>query len=365
MEITSDQCVKYTGVDVPVLGILKGDSLSFVEQALITFLTSTLDGSGITIDIDEELYCDLVSQYLQECSTVTALDLFKALVQAACNIQEQIDTINTTLTELNSDYSVDCLGGVTDSSDTHNVLQAVIVKLCQIDTTLTQLALDVDTNFVKIADINTYIQAYIDSTASSTRFSSRMVPYTVVEYYGTLGNFDATGAGIANTEWENIYLCNGLNGTPDKRGRAPIGAIVGVPGGALNAAVDPAADATFNPNYALGDIGGANKIVLTVAQMPIHSHVITDSGHSHKEFANETVTSISDPDITTTTAPVKELNDGTHENNYDMKASLSLDATLGQSSTEATGISLANAGSGAAHANIQPILACYYIMYIP
>ena len=46
-EITSDKCVKYTGVDVPVLGIQKGDSLSYVEQALITFLSSTLDGTGI------------------------------------------------------------------------------------------------------------------------------------------------------------------------------------------------------------------------------------------------------------------------------------------------------------------------------
>ena len=46
-EITSDKCVKYTGVDVPILGIKTGDSLSFVEQALITFLGSTLDGTGI------------------------------------------------------------------------------------------------------------------------------------------------------------------------------------------------------------------------------------------------------------------------------------------------------------------------------
>src|SRR5690349_4399622 len=107
-DIVSDKCVKYTGVDVPVLGILKGDSLSYVEQALITFLTSTLNGSGITIEIDQDLYCNVVTQYLQECETVTALDLFKALVQAACNIQTQIDTINTTLATLNADYDVDC-----------------------------------------------------------------------------------------------------------------------------------------------------------------------------------------------------------------------------------------------------------------
>src|SRR5690348_12556031 len=88
-EIASDKCVKYTGVDVPVLGIVKGDSLSYVEQALITFLTATLNGSGITIEIDAEDYCNVVTQYLQECETVTALDLFKALVKAACSLQSQ------------------------------------------------------------------------------------------------------------------------------------------------------------------------------------------------------------------------------------------------------------------------------------
>ena len=37
VEITSDKCIKYTGVDVPILGIKNGDSLSFIEQSLITF----------------------------------------------------------------------------------------------------------------------------------------------------------------------------------------------------------------------------------------------------------------------------------------------------------------------------------------
>jgi len=55
VETTSDQCVRYTGVDVPVLGIQTGDSLSYVEQALITFLTSTLDGSGIILTINPQI----------------------------------------------------------------------------------------------------------------------------------------------------------------------------------------------------------------------------------------------------------------------------------------------------------------------
>lgn len=59
-EIVSDQCVKYTGVNVPVLGIQTGDSLSYVEQALIEFLTSTLNGTGIKPDIDPAIICALI-----------------------------------------------------------------------------------------------------------------------------------------------------------------------------------------------------------------------------------------------------------------------------------------------------------------
>src|SRR5688572_8945702 len=99
--------------------------------------------------------------------------------------------------------------------------------------------------------------------------------------------------------------------------------------------------------------------------MPVHAHGITDTGHSHKEFADEVIPDTGDPDITATTAPARALNDGVNENNYDIKASITLDATLGQSSTVVTGISLTNTGGGAAHDNKQPVLACYYIIYIP
>lgn len=350
-EIVSDKCVKYTGVDVPVLGIQKGDSLSFVEQALITFLTSTLNGSGITLDIDDDLYCELVSQYLQECETVTALDLFKALIQAACNLQTQIDTINETLTELNSDYDIECLEGVTDSSDTHDVVQAIITKLCEIDVTLTALALDVETNYVKISEINSYIQAYLDESGAETRYSNRMVPNCPIPYVGSLSGFDVSGAGIVGTEWEDIYLCNGNNSTPDLRGRVIVAAISGMGGGALNAAVDPGVSA-FNPNYALATTSGANSITLTEAQIPSHTHVanVTDPGHNHQPFSesedfatqdNSSGTNGSDPGVN----PVGNA----------------------VTSTEETGITVENetTGGSEAHSNIQPVYATYYIIYIP
>jgi len=346
-EITSDKCVKYTGIDVPILEIKKGDSLSYVTQALVTFLTSTLDGTGIKIVLEEEDYCELISQYLQECSTVTAFDLFKALVKAACNLQEQIDSINNTLSTLNADYDISCLDGVSASSDTHAVLQAVIAKLCELDTNLGALITDVDTNYVKLSELNELIQQYLDSTTGATRYSSRMVPYSIVPYYGTLGVFDATGAGLPNTEWENIYLCNGQNDTPDLRGRALVGAIAGVPGGALSPNVNPSSSA-FNPNYALGTTCGVNSVTLTESQIPSHTHVATvnDPGHSHEIILSTFAGSIAGPD------------------GYEYQ--IGADSTL-ETESSTTGITVSNApaGGGEAHNNVQPVIATYFIMYIP
>lgn len=343
-EIVSDRCVMYTGVDVPVLGVLKGDSLSYVEQALISFLTSMIDGSGMKLVIADDLYCDLVTQYLQECSTVTALDLFKALVQAACNIQEQIDAINVTLTALNADYDVDCLEDVTDSSDTHDVLQAVITKLCEVDADLTALALDVSTNYVRTSELNALIDSHIASTSTGTNFSSRMVPYSILPYYGSLSFFDATGAGTG--EWENIYLCNGLNGTPDIRGRVVVGAIVAVPGGALDAEVNPASS-SFSPNYALGTKDGDNSITLTTPQIPVHTHTTASAGnHIHTVTALATAAAGSGGLVG---GGIDTANDGTAITNI----------------AGAHTHTLTDTGSGEAHDNKQPAIATYFIMYIP
>lgn len=355
-EIVSDKCVKYTGIDIPILEIKNGDSLSYVEQALIQFLVSTLDGSGIKITLPQAAYCDVVTKYLPTCGDVTALTLFEALVKAACDLQTQITTINSTLTALNADYSVGCLSGVTSSSDTHDVVQAIITKLCQIDVSLTALAIDVNTNYVKIADINTYIAAYIASTGTSTKYSSRMVPYTVVEFYPTpalMANFSASGAGIVGTDWEKIYLCNGNNGTPDKRGVVPVGATIGMGGGPLNTKVDPATPGGFNPTYTLGGpIQGDNSVTLTTATMPSHTHThnLTISPNPHNHSLNNT--------------GANAAGGGADINQTTMKTAPGGTFVTGSTDLSITG-TITPIGGGLPHQNNQPALACYYIMYIP
>lgn len=374
-EIVSDQCVRYTGLDVPVLGIKTGDSLSYVEQALITFLTSTLDGTGIVITIPPASYCALVNSFLPTCGDITAVALFEALIKSACSLQTQVNAVAADIAILNADYSVGCLTGVTSSSDTHAVVQAIITKLCQIDVSLTALALNVSTNYVKLSDLDALIQAYINGTTTSTQYYTRMVPYTVVEYYGSLSYFNSTGVGNPLLGFEDIYLCNGLNGTPDKRGRVPVGAISGVPGAPLDSSVNPAISG--NPNYTLGGSAGVNQITLNTSQIPAHTHSATATstsvvdehgGHLHYTSAS----GANNTTIDGNTVTANEHADGGNAS-YRLTQSTSSVASTGKTNIVTTGITVATStvvtntytGSGTAHANIQPVRACYFIMYIP
>jgi microcystin-dependent protein len=82
---------------------------------------------------------------------------------------------------------------------------------------------------------------------------------TIKMWYGTAANVPAG--------W---HVCDGTNGTPDMRGRFPVGA---------------AYDATqTSAEYAVGKTGGEAKHTLTVEEMPSHAHKIylssteTDNG---------------------------------------------------------------------------------------
>lgn len=359
VETTSDKCVRYTGDNSEALNINTGDSLYVVEEALINAVVSFLDGTGIKITIDPAAYCELVTKYLPACVPIceppTAVQLFEALVKAACDLQAQVDVLADDIATLNADYDVDCLSGVTNSSDTHDVLQAVITKLCELGVDLSALALDVDTNYVKLSDLDALIAAYLASQPVSDQYYSKMIPYTAVEYYGPLSPyFDITGAGQAAHGFDKIYLCNGLNGTPDKRGRVPVGAIVGVGGGAMNAAVDPASDPAFNYNYAVNDTYGSNSASLNVTQIPPHTHTpnvtVVDPGHTHTVSVGGFDANVDGP-----SGSQLQVSGGT--------------ATNITTSSNTTGITVAvtnaSTGGGLPHNNTQPVLACYYIMYIP
>jgi microcystin-dependent protein len=359
----SDECVRYTGLDIPALGISTGDSLKMVEEAITSYLVPLLTGQGDAITLSEGDVCALVTGYLTEGLTHTSEEWITALAKGECDLQAQIVVINNIIAILNADYTIGCLTGVTTSSDTHAIVQAIITKLCQTVAALEALTLDVETNYVKIADFDALVAAYLASLpGGSTQYYLNMIPYTAVEYYGDIDvNFDGTGAGISANGFYKIYLCNGLNGTPDKRGRVGVGAIAGVPGAPLDAAVNPAAS-TFNPNYATYDVAGANSVALITSQIPAHSHGATGT----------TIVSLNDPGHSHFVGHTPE--------GWDSSGTIGIVNTLPknvQTTTNTTGITVTSntpnnvnilvndAGGGGAHSNLQPVLACNYIMYIP
>ena len=367
-ETGSDKCIQYTGVGSQLLGISTGDTLLSVENALIDRVVSFLNGSGITITNLQENFCTLITTYLADTEDHTLPEVLLAFEQALCDLQSQTTAVTNTVGGLNTGYTTTCLSGVTSSSTIKQVVQAIIVKLCAVSTDLTALTLNVNTNYVKLADLNTLIQAYLTSITPTTQQYTKMVPYTVVEYYGSLaGNFDLTGKGILATGWDKVYLCNGLNGTPDKRGRATVGAIIGVGGGALDAEVNPASSA-FNPNYALSTKTGTNSVTLSVSTMPSHNHAttVTDSGHFHYTSSESVNTGGGAISVNSTNPIGIAKNDGNQTRNYELVIG-KIPAVYGITSTNSANLVVSNPANGGnqPHANVQPVISAYYIMYIP
>lgn len=360
-EIQSDKCVKYTGVDIAALEISNGDTLYSVEQKLTTFLLSALDGTGITIALTPADVCTLVDGYLGAGTSL--VDITVAIIKSVCDLQGQVDDVVADITTLNGDYDVDCLAGVINSSDTHLVVQAIITALCTVISDVTALTADLAANYVQITDLNALIQSYLDSISAGTAMKDKMVPYTAMEYYGPLSYFDLTGAGTG--DWDKVYLCNGNNGTPDKRGRVAVGTTTGMGGGAFNPVVDPAISG--NPTYELYDVDGANNVILSEAQMPSHSHstsvASTAAAHYHFEF-NDTA---NDNALTLSNYPNREKLSGANSE-YNIQGS-SAAAAIGKSSSEVVSISNVvtnpSTGSSESHNNIQPVLACHFVIYIP
>ena len=365
-DIISDKCTKYTGNNVPELGIENGDSLFSVQQSIFSFLLSVIDGTSIKPEINQEFICEKISQYLGE-QELTLPNIINAILQTACDLQTQVTNVKNSVDTINTAYTLNCVSGVTDNTNTHEVLQAVITKLCSVNTALTALSLNVSTNYVKLSELDSLIVAYLSGGSSSTKLYNKMVPYTVVEFYGDItGKFDATGSGLG--EWEKIYLCNGNNGTPDKRGRVSVGTTTGMGGGTLDAAVDPSNSG--NPNYSLGTKYGSCMVSLNITQIPSHSHTATntviDAGHFH--YLSTVSGQTSKPALSPSTYLASVNNEG-NDGNYVLGGTLEALPSVGKSATSTTNISvqtsLSNIGGGLGHNNVQPSIGCYYIMYLP
>jgi microcystin-dependent protein len=364
-EIISDQCVRYTGFNIPALGISNGDTLANVELQIATFIIDLSTGNGIIPVINPADLCALVSGFLPVSGEITLNDVISALIRSICSLKTSVTAIESTLTTLNANYTIGCLTGVTSSSDTHDILQAAIDKLCSTATDLTLLAANVNTNYVKLTDLNALIQAYLNSIAPSNLYKNKMVPYIAYEYYGLLTGFDVTGAGSGL--FANVYLCNGNNGTPDKRGRVAVGTTDGSMAGniPMSSIVNPSTPG--NPSYSLFGLAGANNVTLTTNQIPSHTHAATATSTAtpHSHFIAKSGSQDGDlNDI----SPLDTLWDAGDNYSYNLKktpGTANLGPTNNATVTVTTSVVVDPAGLGQSHNNIQPTIGAYYIMYIP
>jgi cytoskeletal protein CcmA (bactofilin family) len=99
------------------------------------------------------------------------------------------------------------------------------------------------------------------SASGSTVTANTFVGYGITPvggimmWSGSTADFDASGNGKTNTKMDGWALCNSANGTPDLRGRFIVG-------------YNPY-DGDYNST---GKTGGETRHVLSVNEMPSHSH---------------------------------------------------------------------------------------------
>jgi microcystin-dependent protein len=333
----SDQCVKYTGEDNTVLGIKTGQSLYTVEKAIIEYIVSLADGTGISLDITSG--CSLLTTLIN--SDTSLENVLQAYADAICSLKSSVDG----LTPETASYDAGCLT-LPDDPTTADVVQALVTKACSIDTRVTEI----EENYVKNGDVITIVQNYISGSNSSAQEYTKMAKYVAYDYHGPLSNFDSSGKGLSSAGYDKVYLCLGqtVNGftLPDYRGRSSVMINVNVPGGAMDSAVDPALAANASYQITLNSKKGSFTHSLSSVENGSHTHTVTDAGHKHwatvksRDFKNEAGTG---SDYTS---------DGGDSRSF-------------ETSIAYTGISIASSGSGQPHNNLQPSVGSIKMMYVP
>jgi hypothetical protein len=92
----SDKCVKYSGENIPFLGISKGDNLFKVEKKITDYLSTLSNGTSIFPNITSSIVCNLIKNYLPVSGTIDINQYLEGLIKAICALQTQISTISLT-----------------------------------------------------------------------------------------------------------------------------------------------------------------------------------------------------------------------------------------------------------------------------
>jgi len=362
-DVISDQCVKYTGADISALDIKNGDNLLTVENKITDKILILLNGSGIIPTLNSNDVCALVNSFMPCCPPFDLNVVLTAFLKSICAldtrlkaVEEDLVVVEAAILALNIDYVIPaCLAGTPANTDTHGMVQVIMNKLCSVEA-------DLHTNYTPTSELDELIDAHIAGQATTNKYNTRMVPWVAYPIFLIPnGAFDANGAGIIGGPWEDVYICNGKShsGIPDIRGRVIPGSTAMGPA-PFDAEVTPGGS---NPAWAIGEKKGVNVVPLTVENLPSHGHVgeilINDPGHTH-----------------TYNAPVFE-----YKADFDTDERVWRGVTTKVSTDSAkTGlkgdehpvagernvkVNVKDNGGNVAHANIQPGIGAYYIMYIP
>lgn len=112
------------------------------------------------------------------------------------------------------------------------------------------------------------MQDVIDTLVENTKVFSCGHPILLIQNSDDIESFDDEGKGYGC--WEKWAICDG---------RQHINPITKKPFTTPNFTDRFIIQA--NGTYAVGDVGGEAEVVLTVNQLPAHSHPVTDPGHIH------------------------------------------------------------------------------------
>jgi microcystin-dependent protein len=170
---------------------------------------------------------------------------------------------------------------------------------------------------------------------------------------------------------------------PDLRGRL-LAALDNMGGSAANRITSGGSGIN---GTALGAVGGAETLTLTIGQIPAHSHGVTESPHSHTITDVQHTHGYTEPNGGSghshgfpSGASVPTLTAGPSLNVQSGATSFSSTASTANSvtgisinnaftgitgtNTASTGISIQNAGGGGSHNNVQPTLMANFIMRV-
>lgn len=355
--LVTDKCVRYTGPDIDALGVCKNTSWYEVGAIILDKIEAASNPTSIKYNTLTTTCSFITSLLIDKTAQPFSLQQFAEVVlDGFCDLDSKIVAI----TPIQYSFNTRCLAGTLTNRD--QITQSLIDKICEVEETVSEI----EDTYVKQSDFCAQVTACLPNipsvdTSSSTQWNTRMVPYVYYDYGGPLSNFDNTGKGISANGFEKIYLANGLNGTQDRRGRSPIGAISNVPGATLDAVVDPNVVGNSAYNYVLGSKYGASSVILSTNQLPSHNHAVTDPGHKHFVISS---TASGTKGVPSGTAIAWSSNRANGNQDYDL-CSTSGAINAGESSKSATGITVAASGGGLAHPNLHPVVGTLFIVYIP